>query len=259
NGFYINNGDRIILFGANGVGKSTFIKNLVTQYSAEKAPEIRFNPQVTLGYYDQEQEQLDGNKTVFNYLNGAFDLPDLTIQRAILQAGFGYDEMDKEIAVLSGGEKARILFAKLNLQHPNFIILDEPTNHIDLYGREELIKQLITSGATLLIIGHDRKFCNIVGTRFFMIERDRLVEINNPDVFYDGLMTKTSATSVSVSPTKQLIIDDVVIDDDEVVMERILELELLLEADLGRKIKHQKPQNQQIWRDELSKLHAEFG
>ena len=155
------------------------MKNLVAKFGQgfgqDNVVDMRFNPQVSLGYYDQEQEQLDGSKTIFNFLNDLFDLPDLTIQRAILQAGFGYDEMDKKISILSGGEKARILFTKLNLQQPNFIILDEPTNHIDLYGREELIKQLTSSGATLLIIGHDRKFCNIVGNRFFMIESDKLV------------------------------------------------------------------------------------
>lgn len=257
NGFYINNGDRIILFGANGLGKSTFVKNLVAQFGQENIAHIRFNPQVSLGYYDQEQEQLDGTKTIFNYLNDLFDMPDLEIQRAILQAGFGYDEMDKEISLLSGGEKARILFTKLNLQRPNFIILDEPTNHIDLYGREQLIRQLTSSGATLLIIGHDRKFCNIVGNRFFMIERNKLVEIDDAGIFYDSLKSsepiKTKAESVAKQDSNQAIVDD-----EELILERVLTLEELLEADLARKTKHQKPVLQAEWQDEIAKLYAQL-
>ncbi|MGL1921307.1 MAG: ATP-binding cassette domain-containing protein [Hyphomicrobiales bacterium] len=257
-GFYINNGDRIILFGANGLGKSTFVKNLVSQFEGEfgqdNVAQIRFNPQVSMGYYDQEQEQLDGNKSIFNYLNDMFDMPDLTIQRAILQAGFNYDEMDKKISLLSGGEKARILFTKLNLQRPNFIILDEPTNHIDLYGREELIRQLTSSGATLLIIGHDRKFCNIVGNRFFMIERNKLVEIENSGIFYDSLKssmpTNTKTESVAKQESTQTIIDD-----EEQILERVMELEELLEADIARKAKHQKPVLQKVWKEEIAKLY----
>ncbi|MBL1421105.1 MAG: ABC-F family ATP-binding cassette domain-containing protein [Alphaproteobacteria bacterium] len=254
NGFYINNGDRIILFGANGLGKSTFVKNLVEKFAQEAGKDIRFNPQVSLGYYDQEQEQLDGSKTIFNYLNDLFDMPDLDIQHAILQAGFSYDEMDKKIALLSGGEKSRILFTKLNLQQPNFIILDEPTNHIDLYGREQLIRQLTSSGATLLIIGHDRKFCNIVGNRFFMIERNKLVEIDDSSVFYQSLQSATLTIKKTVSEAKQDS-NHVVMDDEEQILERVLELEELLEADLGRKAKHQKPALQQQWKVEISKLY----
>lgn len=254
NGFYINNGDRIILFGANGLGKSTFVKNLVAQFGQESVAHIRFNPQVSLGYYDQEQEQLDANKSIFNYLNDMFDMPDLTIQRAILQAGFTYDEMDKKIGLLSGGEKARILFTKLNLQSPNFIILDEPTNHIDLYGREELIRQLTSSGATLLIIGHDRKFCNIVGNRFFMIERNKLVEIDESSVFYDSLKSSTPAITKTESVAKQES-NQPVADDEEQMLERVMELEALLEADLVRKPKHQKPVLQKGWKVEIAKLY----
>ncbi|PCI87935.1 MAG: hypothetical protein COB24_04135 [Hyphomicrobiales bacterium] len=253
-GFYINNGDRVILLGANGLGKSTFVKNLVEKFGQEAGKNIRFNPQVSLGYYDQEQEQLDGSKTIFNYLNDLFDFPDLDIQRAILQAGFSYDEMDKKIALLSGGEKARILFTKLNLQQPNFIILDEPTNHIDLYGREQLIRQLTSSGATLLIIGHDRKFCNIVGNRFFMIERNKLVEIDDSSIFYQSLQSSTPAYTKTESEAKQES-NQTVMDDDEQILERVLELEDLLKADLGRKAKHQKPALQQQWQVEISELY----
>ncbi|MCJ8323798.1 MAG: ABC-F family ATP-binding cassette domain-containing protein [Rhizobiales bacterium] len=258
-GFYINNGDRIILFGANGVGKSTFVKNLVAKFGQgfgqDNVVDMRFNPQVSLGYYDQEQEQLDGSKTIFNFLNDLFDLPDLTIQRAILQAGFGYDEMDKKISILSGGEKARILFTKLNLQQPNFIILDEPTNHIDLYGREELIKQLTSSGATLLIIGHDRKFCNIVGNRFFMIERDKLVEIDDAGVFYNSLKGDAPIVSALNTAAEQ-IAEEQLVNDEDSLLERVLELETLLESDLARKPKHQKPALQKQWQAEISKIYA---
>ncbi len=254
-GFYINNGDRIILFGANGVGKSTFIKNLVAQFGAQNVANIRFNPQVTLGYYDQEQEQLDGNLSIFDYLYHLFDFPDLTIQRAILQAGFGYDEMDKKIGILSGGEKARILFAKLNLQRPNFIILDEPTNHIDLYGREELIKQLTTSGATLLIIGHDRKFCNIVGNRYFMIKRKELIEIDETTKFYDSLKAEIVQVKDNISPTKQVKQSSVIVDDSDLILEKILELEALLEADKARKPKHQKQNLQEDWKVQITELY----
>ncbi len=181
-------GDRVVLLGDNGVGKTTFIEYIVTQYAVQsESRTIYFGPNVKQGYYDQSQNLLDPDLSILESVTSKVGNPTQEVRQELISSGFKYDEFNKRISVLSGGEKARILFCILKLQRPNLIILDEPTNHIDLFGREELENQLTSSNATLLITSHDRSFIESIGTRFALIKDGKLTEIHTLDEYYKSI------------------------------------------------------------------------
>jgi len=258
--FLIRPGDRIALLGRNGVGKSTFIKQLSEVYrgndSSKKDASIGFSPQTTLGYYDQELDEVSGVVSIEDFVSRRVKQNNHEIRGELIAAGFPYSKHTQSVASLSGGERARVLFAVLSMQRPNFLILDEPTNHIDIEGKEQLEHQLIHSGAALLITSHDRRFISNVAQRYVWINGGELVECTSPEPFYaalEGEVTNeapgTSSQSLSrMGPDTDLTGD--------ALLERLLELESRLEEDLKRKAKFQKPDRQQFWRDEIADLYA---
>jgi len=94
-------------------------------------------------------------------------------------------EMQKRrIATLSGGQKARLAMLALRLAEPNFYLLDEPTNHLDIDGQEALEAEIINRSASCVFVSHDRSFVRTVGTRFWLIDKRRLVEVDDPEPFF---------------------------------------------------------------------------
>jgi len=250
----IRPGERVALLGANGVGKSTFIRMLIDVLRGADTQGIRLSPQVRLGYYDQELDEAMSESSLVDFIIERVDATDDQVRRRLINAGFPYRDHDKRLSAMSGGERARALFILLSLKAPNFLILDEPTNHIDIEGKEQLEEQLLTSGAAVLITSHDRRFLDTVAQRFVLIRGRRLAEISDPAEFYDTpddvTMPRRVASAVrsSVTPSKRSADDD--------ALARIVELEALLEADLARKPKFQKPDLQQQWRAELKELYS---
>ena len=251
-------GERVALLGANGVGKSTFIRRLIDAHRGAAVGEIRVSPQVRLGYYDQELDEAASDATLVDFVIQRVDVGDELVRRRLINAGFPYRDHDKRLSSMSGGERARALFIVLSLQAPNFLILDEPTNHIDIDGKEQLEAQLIESGAAVLITSHDRRFLDTVAERYLLIRDRRLVEVADPREFYDApaaAMTGARASDrrgradgVGMVPGRS----DKTADD---VLARIVELERLLDADLARKPKFQKTALQSEWRAELAGLY----
>ncbi len=248
----IRPGERVALLGHNGVGKTTLINRIMHSYRVENSdPAIKFNPQCKIGYYDQELQLLDPSMGMLQILRDRCGGADNTLMSALIKAGFPYRDLDKHVDVLSGGEKARLMFLIIKLNQPNFLILDEPTNHIDIQGRQELEEQILDSNATILITSHDRRFVDIIAQRYLLIENGLLGEINDPDSFYSrvsSIVDNRGDASDDVSA-----IQDHSTEDD--VLVRIVELERLLEADLARKPKFQKPKMQVAWRNELGQLY----
>ena len=250
-------GDRVALLGANGAGKSTFIRWLVAHYrqGAARTEQIAISPQANVGYYDQELDELSNATTMAGYLRANTDVGEGAIRQALIKAGFKYSDHDRAVAVLSGGERARLLFVRLRLMQANFLILDEPTNHIDVDGKEELETQLIESGATLLITAHDRRFIDRVAERFLWIRDGRLLEVTSPMPFYEWLMapgeTNQRMAAASSSDATTRLVDE---QSDDALLERIIELEAKLSADRARKPRHQKPEHQAQWQAELTVL-----
>lgn len=104
-------------------------------------------------------------------------------------AGIPYQRHGDALAKFSGGERARTCFVRLQLSEPNLLILDEPTNHIDLNGVEDLEDQVIGSGAAVLMVSHDRRFVEEVAQRFFVIRKGHLVEVGNLDEYYAEVLS----------------------------------------------------------------------
>ena len=101
-------------------------------------------------------------------------------------AGFAFARIGEPIGALSHGKRARLVFLKMKLLRPNMYLLDEPTNHLDIEGQEDLEAQLEGSDVSCLFVSHDRYFTRTAATRFLEIAKGRLVEIDDPDAFFDA-------------------------------------------------------------------------
>ncbi|WP_108125216.1 ABC-F family ATP-binding cassette domain-containing protein [Saccharospirillum mangrovi] len=243
-------GDRIALLGVNGVGKSTSLKRMMAAVGDEEG-DIRWNPRVQLGYYDQLLSSLETNVSRFDWLRERLDGPDDAIRQTLLNAGVPYERFDQPVHSLSGGEKARLMFALFRLQRPNVLILDEPTNHLDLEGRQELIESLTGSDMTVLMTSHDRTFLDDVATRWWWIEAGVLREIDDPAAFYRQLEAGGDASPSSSSTAQNT---SVLPDSEDAMLARLDWLEQQLSDDQARKPKHQKPERQAQWKAEIAEL-----
>ena len=254
--FFIRPGDRVALLGHNGVGKTTLIKLITDTFDADPQSElVKFNPQCDLGYYDQELEILDPAWSLVEALRHCCDRTEGEYKTSLIKAGFPYLDMEKQVKVLSGGEKARLMFLIIKLNEPNFLILDEPTNHIDIQGKEQLEKQLLENNATLLITSHDRRFVDNIADRYVLIENGLLRELNGPAAFYKQNVSRKRERQLSSSDKH---ISNADAESEDQMLQRIIELESLLANDRDRKPKFQKIANQEKWQAELNTLNSQL-
>lgn len=163
--FEVKRGEKVAIIGANGVGKSTLFKILLGKVNQSEG-EISIGTNVHIGYYDQEQQQLDETKTIFQEIADTYPTMDNGKIRNVLAAFvFTGDDIYKNISSLSGGEKGRVSLAKIMLSNANLIMLDEPTNHLDMYSKEILEDALNSYEGTVVYISHDRYFINRTAQR----------------------------------------------------------------------------------------------
>ncbi|MDF2721463.1 MAG: multidrug transporter ATP-binding protein [Paenibacillus sp.] len=163
--FELRRGDMAALIGPNGVGKSTLLKILTGQTQPAEGY-FEWGTNVSIGYYDQEQQGLNPNHTVLEELwNDYPHLEEVRIRTVLGSFLFSGEDVQKKVMSLSGGEKARVSLAKLMLKQANVLILDEPTNHLDLFSKEVLEAALLDYEGTLLFISHDRYFLNKMADR----------------------------------------------------------------------------------------------
>lgn len=190
----ITRGERVALIGPNGIGKSSLIKAIAGMMPPVSG-DIRLGAHVKLGYYTQEQEDLNPNKTVLAEVWDAFPRLDHTRIRTVLgNFLFSGDDVLKPVSSLSGGERSRVALAKLMLLQANFMLLDEPTNHLDLLSKEMLEVALDDYTGTLLFISHDRYFINRVATRVIELNKTGLTSyLGNYD---DYLSKKTELAAM---------------------------------------------------------------
>ncbi len=160
--FLIRSGDKIALMGPNGSGKTTFLNKLV---GCEEG--IQFVPSVQIGYFSQMLEGLNTEASILeNVMSTSYQ--DETTTRIVLgRLGFKRDTVLKSVHVLSGGERVKVSLAKLFVSESNVIILDEPTNYLDLQAMEALEVLLSEYEGTILMASHDRRLLEKVGTRIF--------------------------------------------------------------------------------------------
>lgn len=188
---WITQGDRIVLLGTNGAGKTQLVK-MIHRALLNEEPSIKCAPSVALGYSDQHLSQLDDADTPMTAVAGQFDVGDQRARGLLAATGVNIQMQDTKIGALSGGQKARLAMLILRLQRPNFYLLDEPTNHLDIEGQEALEEELITHGASCLLVSHDRSFLRNVGNRFWQIERKRLIELDDPEPFLNAELIQTA-------------------------------------------------------------------
>ena len=251
-------GERLALFGANGCGKTTLLRILAAAHADPAAhPSVRFNPQARLGYYDQALSRFAPGVTLFDAVHKSTDLGDQAARRELIGAGFPFERHHDPVSILSGGERARLMFLLIRLERPTLLVLDEPTNHIDLDGKEALEQELLEAGAGVVLVSHDRRFVEAVATRFALVRGGRLRPLDDPEEYYEGLLPPVAerAPRPSRSPADALASEAPPADPDALLAE-LMELEEKLAADLARKPAHQKPHLQAQWRTRIQVLYA---
>ncbi len=207
--FDIRRGERVAVIGDNGTGKTTLLKIINGLLTAD-AGDVKLGTRVRIGYYDQEQQVLHMEKTLFDELQDAYPDMDNTQVRNVLAAFlFTGDDVFKRIGDLSGGERGRVSLAKLMLSESNFLILDEPTNHLDMVSREILEDALNQYTGTVLYVSHDRYFINRTATRILELTEHTFVNyIGNYDYYLEKrdelspAAAKPEGPSLPVSDTK---------------------------------------------------------
>jgi ATPase subunit of ABC transporter with duplicated ATPase domains len=164
--FGVRRKERWCVMGVNGAGKSTLLK-LVAGATAPDEGTVALGGSVKMGYFAQHaMEVLDGDRTVFQFLEDAFPQAGQGSLRTLAGCfGFSGDDAEKKCRVLSGGEKARLVMAKMLYDPPNFLVLDEPTNHLDIATKEMLIEALSRYEGTMLFVSHDRHFLAALSNR----------------------------------------------------------------------------------------------
>ena len=264
----MKSGDRVAIVGRNGCGKSSLLRMLwnhfqdFCEHSAENN-EIKFHPRCRLGYYDQSLQQLRDSDTLLEALRHFAPLPDEQRKMALISAGFPYLRHTQTVSQLSGGERSRLLFIGLTLANYHLLFLDEPTNHLDLEGKEELAETLSQFAGGFMLVSHDRDLIEKSCNRFWFVDDGRLEEWFDLEQLYVAMGAEqkapllTEAAKDISDQAKPLVSPEV--SDDDVLFERLIDLEARLEADLKRKSKHQKPKLQQQWQQEISQISIQLG
>ena len=164
--------DRVGIIGGNGLGKSTFIKTLIGAVKPLSG-EFKFDPRVSIGYFDQQMALYSSHDTVLaDFLKAFPAMTDFEARSALGAFLFSGEDVFKTVDMLSGGERVRLALCKIFKKRPNFLILDEPTNHMDIVGKETLEEMLANYSGTVLFVSHDRYFIRKISNSLLSFEAD---------------------------------------------------------------------------------------
>ncbi|MBP3271804.1 MAG: ABC-F family ATP-binding cassette domain-containing protein [Ruminococcus sp.] len=162
---HIRRGEHVALIGSNGIGKTSVLK-LIQGIIPKASGNIIWGNNVKVSYFDQEHAYLNPHDTAIEAVSRRFpQMTDAEIRKSLASVLFHGEDVFKPVSVLSGGERAKLCFAIMALNKGNFLILDEPTNHIDLSTKEVLEESLQEFEGTMLIVSHDRYLLNKTATR----------------------------------------------------------------------------------------------
>lgn len=166
----LKRGEKLGILGGNGLGKSTFLKTIVGKIPALSG-EYRFGTNVQIGYFDQQMAMYTSNKTVLDdFWDEYQNLTETEARNALGAFLFSGEDVFKNVNMLSGGEKVRLALCKILKTRPNVLVLDEPTNHMDIVGKETLESMLKDYKGTLIFVSHDRYFVKKVATQLLVFE-----------------------------------------------------------------------------------------
>lgn len=172
--FKIRKGKKIALIGENGSGKSTLLKEIIKGENES----LRVSKKMVIGYFDQTQDILNGNKSILDNIKKDSSYNETFIRTNLNRFGFNRDSVLKQVKVLSGGEKVKVALLKVMLSDNNILILDEPTNYLDIVAVESLEKALIDTNKTLVIVSHDRRFISNICDYILEIKDKKVIEFN---------------------------------------------------------------------------------
>ncbi len=168
--FNLYKGQKLGIIGGNGTGKSTLLKTLVGEVKQIDGS-FEFGHNVQIGYFDQQMLGVDPEKTVFDeFLNEFPTLTTTQVRNSLAAFMFTGDDVFKKVRMLSGGEKVRLSISKILKKGANLLILDEPTNHMDIVGKESLENMLKEYKGTLIFVSHDRFFVNKIADSILSFE-----------------------------------------------------------------------------------------
>ncbi len=166
----VKKGKKYGIIGGNGIGKSTFLKTLTGKVDL-LGGEFSFGPKVEIGYFDQQMAQYSSNKQVIDdYWDEFPTLTQTEVRNELAAFLFTGDDVFKRVDMLSGGEKVRLALCKIFKSRPNVLIFDEPTNHMDIIGKETLEQMLLDYEGTVLFVSHDRYFVKRIADELLVLE-----------------------------------------------------------------------------------------
>lgn len=261
---WLKPGDRVALLGANGSGKSSLLRLCWQAIQAqEERTDLRYHKAASIGYYDQSLRQLADDADLSDALypfaaQNEAARSQVARRQALIGAGFPYARHGQTVATLSGGERARLLFLGLSLASYHLLLLDEPSNHLDMQGKAELGLALRGFEGACLLVSHDRDLIETACNRFWVVADGRLEERLDAASAYARLSLEDGQAPAGAPRVETAALAPAQTDVD-VQLERLCELEQLLAEDLARKPRHQKPVSQQVWRAELAQLNRALG
>ena len=236
--FEIHRGEHVALIGDNGTGKTTILKILNEIYKPD-AGEVTIGAGVTMSYYDQEQQELNEENTLFEELQNTYsDLNNTKVRNVLAAFLFTKDDAFKKIKSLSGGERGRISLAKLMLSGANFLVLDEPTNHLDMDSKDILENAIKSYSGTVFYVSHDRYFINQTATRILELRDGHLFNYQGN---YDYYLSKKDEQIYQTPVTEK-----------EEVMQEVSETKLSWEEQKKAESEKRKRQN------EIKKIEEEI-
>jgi macrolide transport system ATP-binding/permease protein len=201
--FDLYNGSKTALIGPNGSGKSTLIKMIM-----EKDTSLKISSSVKIGYFSQALDILDNKLSIIeNVMKDS--IYDETFARILLaRLLFKRDDIYKRVDVLSGGERVKVSFAKIFLKDINLLILDEPTNYLDIYSMEALEEALKDFSRTILFVSHDRRFVSSIADNIISIENRKLVSFHGIYEEYNEKRARKNDFSKEEKEKKILVLEN---------------------------------------------------
>lgn len=204
---HIKRGEKVFLLGPNGCGKTTLLK-ILTGALKQDSGEYKIGANTHFGYYDQIQENLNMQNTVIDEIWDEYPkFTETKIRNALASFLFRGEDVFKEIKKLSGGERARVELCKLILKEVNLLIMDEPTNHMDIESKEALEKALQDFGATLLIVSHDRYFINKLADKIYYMDESGLTCYDGDYEYFSQKLKEESQKTVQAKKVTASALD----------------------------------------------------
>nr|WP_267890569.1 ATP-binding cassette domain-containing protein [Clostridium cadaveris] len=205
--FSIKKNKIIGFIGENGCGKTSLIKAVLdTENGNIKCGEIILSKAIKIGYFAQDLTILNEDRTLIQNIMDTSIYDETLVGISLVRMGFSREDFKKKAAVLSGGEKVKASLCKIFTSDFNVLILDEPTNYLDIYAMEELEDTLKNLQITILIVSHDRRFLSNICDGFLIIENEKLIEFNR--TYDEYLQFKDNPKTQEVNIDDRIILEN---------------------------------------------------